>query len=283
MELKKPDYYLYIDDSGSRHPDRQDFIDRDDKLDHFALGGVLIATEDKEIIKEKYENFCKKWDINYALHSSDIRGMRNDFSWLEESTKNKEKFQDEMSKFLVSLPVMGFASVIYRPGYNKRYKEKYGNNRWMMCKTAYNILIERVVKHLKKTKSTMYVRFEEAGKKENIAIYEYSKELKNKGHPFDPETALRYDPVDKEDYKEIILGEPKRKRKWNLFVQIADLYLYPMAKGRYDAEFLPWKMLQKYGRVIDAHLPEVSLDIEGIKYSCFEDFDNLESKKPKQA
>jgi len=56
-----------------------------------------------------------------------------------------------------------------------------------------------------------------------------------------------------------------------------------VVKRRYDSEFIPWKILYKHGKVIDAHLPEVNLNIEGIKYCCFEDFDNLESKKPKQA
>ncbi|MFC1802308.1 DUF3800 domain-containing protein [Patescibacteria group bacterium] len=277
MKFKEPDYYFYIDDSGSRNPDRQDFIDRNDGIDHFALGGVLIATKDREVIKEKYNSFCEKWNIDYPLHSSCVRCSRNNFAWLEESTKNKEKFWEELGDFLVSLPVLGFASVVYRPGYNKRYKEKYGNNRWRMCKTAYNILIERVAKQLKKTNSTMYIRFEEAGKLENLAIFEYTKELKNNGHPFNSENSVKYNPLSKEDYKKIILGRPKRKKKENSFVQIADLYLYPMAKRRYDSDFIPWKILYKYGKVIDANLSEISLDTEGIKYSCF---DNLESKKP---
>ncbi|MCK5493115.1 MAG: DUF3800 domain-containing protein [Candidatus Omnitrophica bacterium] len=280
--IKKPDYYFYIDDSGSRYPDKQNFIDRNDGMDNFALGGVLIAEKDKKMIKEKYEDFCNKWDIDYALHSSDIRGMRNDFAWLEESTKNKEKFLTELEEFLISLPVIGFASVIYRPGYNERYKEKYGDKRWWMCKTAYTILIERTTKYLKKTDSTMFVRFEEAGKKEDRAIFEYAKNMKNIGHPFSSETSEKYNTLDKDDYKKVILGEPKRKKKWNLFIQIADIYLYPMVKRRYDSEYRPWKVFYKQGKVIDAYLPENSLEIEGIKYSCFENF-KIESKKPKQA
>ncbi|MBU1046388.1 DUF3800 domain-containing protein [Patescibacteria group bacterium] len=280
MESKKPDYYFYIDDSGSRNPDKQDFTDRDDHLDHFALGGVLIATNDRELIMKKYNKFCEKWNITYPLHSSEIRSARKNFTWLKESKENKEKFTKEIGEFLVSLPVMGFASVIYRPGYNERYKEKYGDNRWRMCKTAYNVLIERVSKYLKKENKTMYVRFEEAGKVENKAIIKYTRDLKNDGHPFSFQTSKKYNPLTNEDYKKIILGRPKRKMKVNSLVQIADLYLYPMAKRKYDSGFIPWTMLYENKRVIDACLSEVDLNIEGIKYSCF---DNLESKKPKQA
>lgn len=37
MSLGKEEYYLYIDDSGSRLPDFSDSIIRDDGMDHFAL------------------------------------------------------------------------------------------------------------------------------------------------------------------------------------------------------------------------------------------------------
>ncbi|MFC1720947.1 DUF3800 domain-containing protein [Patescibacteria group bacterium] len=281
--FKKPDYYLYIDDSGSRHPDKQNLTDRDDGMDNFALGGVLVAQKDKKNIKQKYEAFCDKWNIDYPLHSSEIRGMRNNFSWLEEGVKRRENFLEELEEFLISLPVVGFASVIYRPGYNERYEKKYGDNRWMMCKTAYTILIERVAKQLKKTNSTMLVRFEEVGRREDRAISEYAKDMKNIGHPFDANASAKYNAITQNEYKKILLGAPKRKKKWNLFIQIADLYLYPMVKRRYDQEYRPWKMFYKHGKVIDAYLPDGCLEVEGIKYSCFENFNIPDSKKPKQA
>ena len=277
--MPKPDYYLYIDDSGSRYPDKQDTVNRDDGMDNFALGGVLVKEEDRKIIKEKYIDFCENWKIDYPLRSSDVR-MRNNFAWLEGSTKRRERFLKELEEFLTSLPVIGFASVIYRPGYNKRYKGKYGDKRWLLCKTAYIILLERVVKHIKVTNSTVFVRFEGAGKREDRAILQYTKDVKNIGHPFDPKNATKYNAITKNEYKKVVLGEPKRKKKRNLFVQIADLYLYPMIKRRYDSEYGPWQVLYNNKKVIDAYINEEDLEIKGIKYSCFEYFDD-KNKKPK--
>lgn len=280
--LKKPDYRLYIDDSGTRYPDKQNFTSREDGMDHFAFGGVLVAENDRKMIKEMYIEFCSRWNIDYALHSSEIRGMRGNFSWMEEGTKKQIQFLSELEEFLISLPLIGFASVVYRPGYNERYKEKYGDKRWWMCRTAYITLIERVAKHLKKTNSTVIVGFEGAGKKEDRAILKYAKEMKNSISPFDAKTSEKYKALTENDYKKIILGDPKRKEKWNLYIQIADLYLYPMVKRRYDQDYRPWNILHKHGKVIDAYLPENKLEVEGIKYSCFENFNKIENKKLKR-
>lgn len=43
-------------------------------------------------------------------------------------------------------PVIGLACVIDWPGYNKRYAEKYAENRWMLCKTAFSVVVERAAK-----------------------------------------------------------------------------------------------------------------------------------------
>ncbi len=277
--FKKPDYYFYIDDSGTRNPAKINFINRSDGMDHFALGGVLVLEKDKKYIKDKYIVFCNNWKINYPLHSTEIRGMRNNFSWLKEDVKNREKFLNQLEEFLVSLPVIGFAAVVYRPGYNERYKKRYQDKQWLMCKTSYSILIERVSKYLRKTSSTLYLRFEGAGKKEDNLLIKYTRELKNIGHPFNSETSKKYKTLDSSDYKKIILGEPRRKNKENLFTQIADLYLYPMVKRVYDPEYPPWKIIYINKKVIDSYLDEDDLDTCGIKYSCFEYF--LKNKRPK--
>ncbi|TIR55445.1 MAG: DUF3800 domain-containing protein, partial [Mesorhizobium sp.] len=38
--------HLYLDDSGSREPDREPKEKRRDEMDYFALGGILINEED---------------------------------------------------------------------------------------------------------------------------------------------------------------------------------------------------------------------------------------------
>ena len=52
-------------------------------------------------------------------------------------------------------------------------------------------------------------------------------------------------------------------------VQIADLLLYPVAKGGYDPSYKPYVDLMKAGRLIDAHLSAENRPNLGIKYSCF--------------
>lgn len=262
-------YYLYIDDSGSRFPDRQE-PSREDGMNCFALGGILVEENDKKVLEVKYKELCARWGITYPLHSTKIRGMRGDFAWLEESSKKKGKFLEELDLFLTAIPVVGFAAVIHRPGYNKRYEEKYGGMRWWMCKTTYSILIERVAKYVLSQKGTFEVRFEQVGKKEDRAIIQYAKDLKTVGSPFNTETSAKYSSLTCEDYKKVVVGEPRRRGKENLSIQIADLYLYPMAKMRYDPDYKPWKVLFDNNKVVDALLPPGCAESQGIKYSCFE-------------
>lgn len=267
----KKHYYLYIDDSGSRFPDKQDSVCRADGMDHFALGGILVSENDKDVLKEKYEEFCKKWSITYPLHSTKIRGMRANFTWLVKNSKRKKNFFQDLELFLTSIPVIGFAAVVNRPGYNNRYKEKYENKPWWMCKTAYSILIERVSKYVQDLDGDFKVRFEQGGKKEDRAILEYAKSMKVKGLPFNPNTSGKYKALVGNDFKSLIVGEPRRRKKENLFIQIADLYLYPMIKRKHDPNYPPWLSLHKHGKVIDAYLPDCDLEHKGIKYSCFDD------------
>lgn len=277
-EIKKQ-FVLYIDDSGNRFPDKQDAECRDDGMDHFALGGVLIIEGKKSTIEQAYIDFCKNWSINYPLHSTKIRGMRSDFAWLQESSKQKDTFYAELESFLISLPVLGFATVVHRPGYNERYKEKHNGQPWWMCKTAYAILIERVAKYVAEQNGILLIRFEGAGKREDRAIIQYARDLKNIGMPFNTDTSKKYDGLQPENFKELILGEPRRKKKENLFVQLADLYLYPMAKRMYEPTYNPWVQLFENKKVIDALIHEEEWLARGIKYSCFGEWD---SKKPRK-
>jgi hypothetical protein len=173
-------YCLYIDDSGWRDPSKES-DKRNDGMDHFALGGILIERSDKDFIKSKHDEFCTKWNIAYPLHSTEIRGRRNNFAWLENKSSRNDKFHEELEEFLTSIPVIGFAAVVHRPGYNKRYEEKYGDGRWLICKTAYSILIERVAKYVIAQDGTFEVFFEHSGIKENALILEYAKSLKEDG------------------------------------------------------------------------------------------------------
>jgi len=53
-------------------------------------------------------------------------------------------------------------------------------------------------------------------------------------------------------------------------IQIADLVLYPMAKGGYDSSYNPYRKLKESGKLIDCLLTEDKILVGGIKYSCFD-------------
>lgn len=262
-------YYLYFDDSGIRFPDKQQTPIRDDGMDHFALGGILLKKSDRSDMIDRYKEFRKKWRITYPLRPSDMRGKRGNFVWLTEKPVHDAFFKD-LNTYLCSIPVIGFAAVVDRIGYNNRYEEKYGDKRWWMCKTAFSILVERVSKYAANNGGRLKLRFEETGKKEDRAIAEYFKDLKIVGMPFDTSTSSRYDFLKADDFRKILLGEPKRQMKKSPLLQIADIYLYPMVKGGYDKEYFPYKMLMEKRKLIDALIPIEKIESCGIKYSCFD-------------
>lgn len=265
----KKRFSLYVDDSGNRFPDKAQTV-REDGMDYFALGGVLIAESDEHDFRKITTDFKKNWGLEYPLHSTKIRGMRGDFAWLEESSKTKDNFLEDLSNMLSSLPAVGFAAVVSRPGYNKRYEIKYGPKRWWMCKTALCVLLERVAKYVKEQGGVFEIKFEGTGKTEDAAIIKYVKELKSTGQPFDSLTSKKYNALSSVDYKNLILGDPQRKTKDNPSIQIADLYLYPMVKRKYDLEYRAWRVLFDNKRVIDSIVEEHEWPEKGIKYSCFE-------------
>jgi len=266
--MSKETYYLYFDDSGIRFPDRQQKLIREDGLDHFALGGILLKKQDRSDIIERYKKFRKQWRITYPLRSSDLRGKRGNFIWLTDKPTH-DAFFDDLNSYLCTIPVVGFATIVDRAGYNNRYEAKYGDKRWWMCKTAFSILVERVVKHIADKTGNLKLRFEETGKKEDRAIIDYARDLKTSGMPFDVTTSEKYDFLKPEDFRHIVLGSPKRQTKKSPLLQIADLYLYPMVKGGYDQEYPPYKILMQNKKLIDALLPDELVEKRGIKYSCF--------------
>jgi hypothetical protein len=138
-------YLLYFDDTGSRDPDRNACIPRHDKMDCFGLGGILVKEEDIEAMLQKHKAFCAEWNIDYPLHSSKIRGGQGKFGWLKKP-ENAGLFFPALEEFLLSLPFVGIACVIDRPGYVARYKESYDESLWYMCKTAFCVLAERAAK-----------------------------------------------------------------------------------------------------------------------------------------
>ncbi|MGY3605129.1 MULTISPECIES: DUF3800 domain-containing protein [unclassified Bradyrhizobium] len=259
---------LYFDDSGSRLPD-DDEEDRNDGINGFALGGVLIDDQDVLETNKRHEAFVKKWQLPGPLHSTKLRGLRDQFRFLRNNPE-RDKFFTELEELLLGVPVLGIACVIHRPGYNARYKEAHGPNRWKMCKTAATILAERAAKYADSRGAKLMILFEQSGKREDRDIVDYVRSLKQNGMPFDQSNSAPYSSLRAEDFTRIILGEPHRITKKYGLAQIADLFLYPMIKGGYDDSYPPYAKLVGRNMVIDCHLKADEIPLRGVKYSCFD-------------
>lgn len=268
-------YHLYLDDSGSRHPDHRPDLNRADAMDWFALGGVLVHTDDLRAAVDMHGGFMDRWGLTAPLHSTEIRGKRKNFRWLGRDQQRATMFYDELTAMLVGLPVLGFACVVDRPGYNARYAKAYGNNRWMMCRTAFSIVVERAVKRVRAEGARLEVFFEQCGEREDRDIIGYARGMKQDGMPFDEKNSASYGALSPAEFRESLLGEPQRRTKNSALIQIADLYLYPMLKGGYEPDYRPYRDLLEAKRIIDAHLSQEERGGLGIKYSCFD----LQNKK----
>ena len=269
MTLQKKEIHLYIDDSGSRDPDHKPPQERRDQMDYFALGGILLNEEDTDDFIRVYKEFRSRWNIDYPLHSWAIRGGRGNFGWLKKPEAAFE-FLGDLEKFLIELPIIGTAAVIDRPGYAARYSEQYKERLWLMCKTAYSILIERSAKFARSQDRSLRVFFERAGKQEDRDILTYARSLKTDGMPFDRSNSAAYNSLTADEFREIVRGEPRGKTKETPMIQVADLVLYPIAKGGYDPAYRPYATLMEHKKLIDAILEPEQRSALGIKYSCFD-------------
>jgi hypothetical protein len=271
---------LYLDDSGTRNPDRKlpkELMFRD----WFALGGYITKEDDEGIIRTAHAKFCEGWKITYPLHSYDIRAEQDDFTWLG-GLEDREfnRFMRELGHLLVSIPVIGHACVVDRPGYNTRYREKYGRQTWMLCKTAFSVVVERAAKHARKEKCKLRVYVEEGDKTADNHIRSYYASLRTDGMPFAGDNMAKYAPLTAAELKET-LYDLDFKAKSSPMAQIADLYAYPIARGGYDQEYSPYVQLRNEKRLIDVLLKEEEVEHLGVKYSCFDLVSGMKAKNKK--
>ena len=279
MEAFQRKFQLYVDDSGSRRPNHRADINRSDEMDCFALGGILVDHADLAVAVDSHRAFMDRWGMDYPLHSTKIRGRRKEFSWLGRDERRATLFHEELGQLLTQLPVLGVACVIDRPGYNARYKAQYGEDRWLMCKTAYSIVVERALKFARRNESALEVFYEGAGQAEDRNLEEYHKELKRRGMPFDNERSTEYSALDAKAFTASLLGDAQRVTKKSSLMQIADLYLYPLVKSGYAAGYPPYDSLFAASRIMDAVLSKEERASLGVKYSCF-DFVKRKGERP---
>jgi hypothetical protein len=261
--------HFYIDDSGSRDPDRKPSGATDP--DWFALGGLIIDKHRVEEAKEAIAAFRSGWpELKEApLHSYEIRNKQHQFRWLASaSAARQERFMSELSALIVGLPIHVLACVVDRPGYNSRYLEPYGPRRWLLCRTAFNIAVERAAKVAIHRGSRLRVYVEQSDKNAEGRLKGYFDGMRADGLPFNASTSGKYQPLTKEQLHHTLL-EFRVKTKESALMQFADLVLWPICKGGYDRSHRAYRALLDAGKLVDVQCTEEN-GLLGVKYSCFD-------------
>ena len=266
-----PSFQLFIDDTGTRAVDRPSTPRREDGLDHFAMGGLLIQAEEAKLMEARLIELRKRHNITAPFHSSPMRSRKKAWAWLGSEPERADRLMRDLTAFLCSVPGYATAWVMPRPGYEARYFGRYSKEqRWALCKSAYTILVERAAKLAAREGRQLAVYVEQCGPKEDGAVRAYHTALRDEGMLFDPGTSGRYSPLGAADFKAILLEEPKFFTKELPLGQVADLLLYPLVKGRYDPSYRPYRDLVAAARLLDFALAEEDRATLGTKYYCFD-------------
>ena len=270
MSEKAPILSLYIDESGSRHPEKNPKIG--DNPPWFGLGGILLNAESEDIVKARHRDFLSRWpEIKKPLHFTDMQGEQKGFGWLSKKLdRERDRFWSEYKSALANIPVAAIACVIDREGYRSRgYLEAHKDNRWLLCRSAFDILIDRAAKIAKLQGRRLRIRFELADPVTNETIKGYYKNLKNNGFEFNKDRSEKYDPISKEELNYILL-DIEGKPKSSIIMQFADTYLYCLCRGKFNKKHHVYRSILEAGRLINSQLPSDCAPIMGVKYYCFD-------------
>ncbi len=260
----------YMDETGNRRPDKKGHLNSPGR-DWFALGGYLLWETDKELVRDLHRQFCQRWNVTAPFHMTDMLSARKRFSWLGNlSDKERDRFWAEYKDFLATVPALGTGCVISRPGYVARgYLDKYDEPKWFLCRSAFDITIERAVKFAKMKGAKLDIVFE-SDPPFNPVMAGYFENLKTNGLAFDAANAGKYQPLTADDFQST-LGRIEYKGKDNPFVQIADSYIYAIARQKYDRLFGVYCRLRDSARIINFELQDPDhIKAMGIKYYCYD-------------
>lgn len=261
-------YRFYMDDSGTRKFTNKG-VDPCVKRDYFALGGVIVNENDEAKIRDAHSAFCNRWNISAPLHSWEIRNKTENFTWLSNlSDEDRGRFLGELEGLLFSCPMVAHACVIHRPGYHARYSE-YGEERWNLCKTAFSVSTERAAKYASQRNARLRVYAERSTSVQESLLLGYYEDMRARGMPFNANNSGQYAPLSNDDLRKTLF-EFRIKQKTSPIMQLADLMLYPLCRGRYDPEYRPYVNMIKSKKIIDCIIPKDRIGIEGVKYSCFD-------------
>lgn len=267
----KKNYLLCLDDSGTRHPTRNPGRKPKHGYDWFSLGGILLAEEDEQEVRDKHFKFCQDWQIQAPLHSSEIRAKSSAFSFIGAmESSEQERFYEELYVLMRDIPVFGMGCVVDRPGYNARYLEKYDEQkRWLLCKSAFSIVVERAAKYVASQNGRMRAYVERSDKKTDRRMREYFDEMRGVGMPFNAQNSAKYEPAESNFLKETLF-EFRAKQKSSPLMQLADLYVWPISMGGYNEDCRPFARLKGDRKLFDCLLSDDELSKQGIKYYCFD-------------
>lgn len=257
---------FYMDDTGTRKPDRLPTSFNPNSPNFFGLGGILVNSEDEEQIRSAHEALCVRWSISYPLHSVDIRHAKGNFTWLKRDGDEYARFMRDLHHFVTSAKVRCLACVIDRPGYDSRYRPKYGRRQWHLCQTAFYIAVERAAKASMHEGRKLRVMPERTNPDDERRIRQYYASMKTDGCPFDTPSP-KYAPMKASDFC-AVLHELRFKNKASPMAQLADLVLWPIAIARYRQNRV-YDEFRKHGLLVDDWLQAHELDERGTKYSCF--------------
>ncbi|WP_292229649.1 DUF3800 domain-containing protein [Mesorhizobium sp.] len=261
-------YTLYMDETGNRHPDKKADESRRGR-DWFGFGGFLIRGEDNDHLRDAVAAFADKWKLRHPLHITDMISEKKGFSWLERAKQStRDEFWQGWREVLCSAPVIGIGCVIDRPGYVARgYLEDY-NDKWLLCRSAFDIAVERAAKIARLEDRKLHVVFEQDPAVNEI-VTGYFRNLKENGLAFDENNSGKYQPLSQAQFAET-LGRIQHKPKSHPLLQVADSFIYAMSRHAYDRKFWIHRSLRDRKKLADFALPDEHLPQLGVKYYCFD-------------
>jgi len=259
-----------MDETGTRHPDKKS-NETGRASDCFGLGGLLIRKEDEAEAGQLYQDIVQKWNIQTPFHLTDMRSRRKGFSWLgRRSQHEQDAFWSDYHAFLRSIPALATGCIISRPGYLARgYLELHPDTKWLLCRSAFDITVERATKYAILNVCKLDIVFEGSIPTNDIMMKGYFSNLKDNGLEFDPANSEKYKPLDASAFRET-LGTIQWKTKESRMLQIADSYIYSIARQTYDRNFPMYCHLRDARRIINFALGDVDrIKAMGIKYYCY--------------
>ncbi len=229
----------------------------------------MLRGEDHDAVKHEIFAFMHKWKFKAPLHYTDMHSRKAGFAWLgRRPQREQEAFLAEWREILCRIPVIGIGCVVDRPGYVARgYLAKH-SDKWLLCRSAFDITVERAVKIARSERRKLHIVFEQDAAI-NQTITGYFENLKENGLAFNSQNSAKYQPLSQADFAET-LGRIAHKPKSHTYLQVADSYIYAICRGAYQKKYWLSRSLHEAKRLSDYCAPDELGKQVGIKLYCFD-------------